>query len=273
MAWARTAERLDHFVGQVFEIEVDALEHQPPGLDLGEVEDVVDEAEQRVAVVAHDAEELLLVAVQGRFFEQLRHAEDRVHRSANLVRHAGEKFRLGLRGGQRRFARRHEVVLGRGQLLDLRLESLLRLVQRSFAFSDPRNIVSDTQRAGFAIHIDDDRRSEVRDHGTLEQEIDLELVHVSISHQFLYECLALLRPRPLADLERRSCKCLLSAEPGTPEKLGVYLKELSVRESSEGHEIRHRIEQLTHQRLGSAQARPDPTSIGLLGRQPFFLVP
>ena len=148
------------------------------------------------------------------------------------MRHAGEKFGLGPRGAQRRFARLHEIVLGRGQLLDLLVEPLLCLAQRPLAFFDPRNVVSDTQRADLAIHIDDNRRRQVREHDTLEHEIDLKLAHVSISHQFLYEPCALLRPRPLADLGCRSFKRLLSAEPGTPEKLGVYFKELSVCESS-----------------------------------------
>ena len=44
------AERLDHFVGEIFKVEIDVLEDQPPGLDLGQVEDVVDQDQQSVAV-------------------------------------------------------------------------------------------------------------------------------------------------------------------------------------------------------------------------------
>jgi hypothetical protein len=59
----------------------------------------------------------------------------------------------------------------------------------------------------------------------------------------------------LTDLERRSSKGFFSAEPGTPQKLRIYLDKLSVTEPTHGHEIRHCIEQLANHRFASAQTR------------------
>jgi hypothetical protein len=78
--------------GRGFQIEL-----HPPGLDLGEVEDVVDQREQ-VAARAEHAVEGLDVLPQGlRIFPQhLGDADDGVERGAQLVAHAGEELRLVL---------------------------------------------------------------------------------------------------------------------------------------------------------------------------------
>ena len=49
-------QRLEHLLGHVFEIELDRLEADPSALDLGEVEDAVDQSEQRVAVADNGAQ-------------------------------------------------------------------------------------------------------------------------------------------------------------------------------------------------------------------------
>ncbi len=89
-----------------------------PGLDLGEVEDVVDQAQQ-VAPVHLDVGERLLqvrrnVAIEP-VEQHLGEPENRVHRRAQLVAHVGEEFRL-------RLARLRQLLveaaeLGRGAAL------------------------------------------------------------------------------------------------------------------------------------------------------------
>src|SRR5581483_6035894 len=74
-----------------------AIELRLARLDLGEVEDLVDQGEQmapRSEHVLHVAE-LLLVQVAGELqLEQLGEADDRVQRRSQLVRHMREKLRL-----------------------------------------------------------------------------------------------------------------------------------------------------------------------------------
>ena len=73
----------------------------PPGLDLGQIEHVVDQAEQ-VAAVGLDVGERL--AQFGRHLavelveDDLGEAQDRVQRRAQLVAHVGQEFRLGAAG-------------------------------------------------------------------------------------------------------------------------------------------------------------------------------
>ena len=71
-------------------------------LDLGEVEDVVDEREQVVARGEDVLEVLLLLRVdlaEQPLAQHLREADDRVQRRAQLVRHVRQELRLVLAGG------------------------------------------------------------------------------------------------------------------------------------------------------------------------------
>ena len=77
------------------------VELHPAGLDLRQVEDVVDEREQVVArgVDVEQVLELLVVDLAEHLLgEHLREADDRVERRAQLVRHVGEELRLVLVG-------------------------------------------------------------------------------------------------------------------------------------------------------------------------------
>ncbi len=96
---------------KVVQLDVDGLEVHPPGLDLGHVEDVVQQAEQIVARVADDGQIFTLGAVKARRAQQLGRAEHPVHRRAQLVRNDAQEIRLGLIG-------RVGLVAGRFQLLD-----------------------------------------------------------------------------------------------------------------------------------------------------------
>jgi hypothetical protein len=72
-----------------------ALQAQLAGLDLREVEDVVDQAQQRLAAGAADVEVPSLLHRQLGVEQQGGHADHAVHGRADLVRHVGQEFALG----------------------------------------------------------------------------------------------------------------------------------------------------------------------------------
>ena len=90
-----------HFVEQLAEAERRRVERHPPGLDAGDVEDVVDQGEQ-VAGVGVDARQALALRVgdlAGDVVQQhVGVAHDGVERRPELVRHVGEELRLQRRG-------------------------------------------------------------------------------------------------------------------------------------------------------------------------------
>ena len=101
------AEHLAHGAPQV---EVDLLEVDAAGLDLREVEDVVDDLEQRPPRLVDHLGVLALLGGERRVEQQAGHADDAVHRRADLVAHVGHELRLEPRGLERRLARAHQHV-------------------------------------------------------------------------------------------------------------------------------------------------------------------
>jgi len=75
------------------------IEGQLAGIDLREVEDVVDDGEQRIARFDDDLGEGALARVELGLGQQLGHAEHAVHRRADLMAHIGEEFRFRTVGG------------------------------------------------------------------------------------------------------------------------------------------------------------------------------
>ena len=79
------------------QVEAAELQLHPPGLDLGQVEDVVDERQQ-VAAGGQDVVEVLLLLVvelaEQPLQQHLGEADDRVERRAQLVRHVGQELDL-----------------------------------------------------------------------------------------------------------------------------------------------------------------------------------
>src|SRR5438270_1751626 len=74
-----------------------AIEIHLPRLDLGQIEDLVDQREQMAAGIEHlpDVAELLLVELARELLlQELREADDRVQRRAQLVGHVREELRL-----------------------------------------------------------------------------------------------------------------------------------------------------------------------------------
>ncbi|HQF39832.1 MAG TPA: hypothetical protein PK322_12005 [Opitutaceae bacterium] len=86
------------YVGdELAEVAGGELERGAPGLDLGELEHVVEEGEEEFAVAVDGLEVGPLLGGDRRVAEhELAEAEDGVHRRADLVRHVGEEHALGL---------------------------------------------------------------------------------------------------------------------------------------------------------------------------------
>ena len=79
-------------VQQAGQTEGCGLERQPAGLDLGEVQDVVDEDQQRAAGVANLEDQVARRRVERLPFQQIAEAQHRVHRRADLVAHIGQEL-------------------------------------------------------------------------------------------------------------------------------------------------------------------------------------
>ena len=86
--------RLDRIAEHLADLDRDRIDLEHPGLDLGEVEDVFDHAQQRVGAHLDQIEILTLLGLERGVAQQLRHADDAIHRRADLVAHVGEKLAL-----------------------------------------------------------------------------------------------------------------------------------------------------------------------------------
>ena len=93
------AERAGDAVDQAGERERGLLQLEAAGLDLREVEHVVDDAQQRLRRIADRRDRAALRAVETLALQHVDHAEHAVHRRADLVAHGGEEGRLRLVGG------------------------------------------------------------------------------------------------------------------------------------------------------------------------------
>ena len=91
------------------ELELGLLDAQLARLDLGEVEDVVDHAQQMLARGLDLAQVVLLAWQQPGLERQQGQAVDRIERGADLMAHVGQELALGQAGGL-------GVVLGLKQL-------------------------------------------------------------------------------------------------------------------------------------------------------------
>ena len=91
-------ERL-HEIGEVIaDREGNRFELQLAHLDLGEIEDVVQDREQGVGGALHHRQILALFGRERRVERELGHADDAVERRTNLVAHVGEELALGAAG-------------------------------------------------------------------------------------------------------------------------------------------------------------------------------
>jgi hypothetical protein len=102
------AELAGDVVEDLVEVEFPLLDGELAGFDLRVVEDVVDDAQQ---VLSGPLRLLQVVALHPGEFgleREMGHADDRVHRRADLVAHVGEELALGHVGGVRRLACRQQ---------------------------------------------------------------------------------------------------------------------------------------------------------------------
>ena len=110
--WARTARARRVSPDRRPQREVGRVQLQLAGLDLGEVEQVVDDAEQVVGRGLDRLQALPLVLGQRRVEGQLGHAEDGVHGGADLVADVGQELVLGPVGRLRRLLGLPQLLLG-----------------------------------------------------------------------------------------------------------------------------------------------------------------
>ncbi len=96
----RRQHLIHSFDGQA-QVERAGLDRQLAGLDLGEVEDVVDDGEQRLPRTAHRVGILALLRGKFRVQQQAGHADYSIHRRADLMAHVGQEFGLVPAGGFR----------------------------------------------------------------------------------------------------------------------------------------------------------------------------
>ena len=99
------ADEVERRLDALAQVERLRLDVHAAGLDLREVEDVVDDGQQRVARIADGGGVVALLVVERRVEQQPAHADDRVHRRADLVAHRREEGALGLVGRLGRGAR------------------------------------------------------------------------------------------------------------------------------------------------------------------------
>ena len=97
-------QHLDRIFHRNAQIEIQGLQLQLAGFNLGEIQNLVDDRQQRLATGAHDLGVLALFGGQFRVQQQSRHANYPVHRRANLVAHIGQELALGAVGRFRRFS-------------------------------------------------------------------------------------------------------------------------------------------------------------------------
>ncbi len=89
---------IDRFLDQHLKIERMVLQLELARLDLGEIENVADDGQERVGALADGLRVILLLRVELGAEQQTGHADDRIHRGADFVAHVGQEFRLGLVG-------------------------------------------------------------------------------------------------------------------------------------------------------------------------------
>src|SRR6185436_15726010 len=90
------AQRADQLVEHLAYAERDLLDLELARLDLREVEDLVQQSQQRARIGPHGFELFALLDAEVRVERHVGHADDDVHRRSELVAHVGEELRLDL---------------------------------------------------------------------------------------------------------------------------------------------------------------------------------
>ena len=107
------------------EVEAHPLQVQPARLDLGKIEDVVDNRQEVLAGIDHRAGVFPLPRREAAVEEQFGHAHDGVERRADFVAHVGKEVALGLAGRLDDADLLLDRVVGEGQLMRLSQEQFV----------------------------------------------------------------------------------------------------------------------------------------------------
>ena len=127
LVFGRALHQLQQRIEQFAQVEGGDLQLQPLRFELGVIEDVVDDAEQRACAFAGGVEHFALLRGQRPPRDHLQHGDDAVERGADLVAHGGQELALGQH-------RRLGVLLGPQQLL-LQLDMALLFLAQALQFA------------------------------------------------------------------------------------------------------------------------------------------
>ena len=110
-------QQVQRFLDAGVEFEGMMLQFELAGLDLGEVENVVDDGQQRIGAAAGGLDVIALLVGQFGVEQQRGHADDAVHGRADLVAHVGQELGLGERGFLELLVERDEGGVALDELL------------------------------------------------------------------------------------------------------------------------------------------------------------
>ena len=117
-------DQFDRLFDQRGEVECAGVKVDAAGFDLGEIEDLVDQREQRVARGLHRLDVGGLLRRERRVAQEVGHPEDAVERGAHLVRDHRQEARLRAVGGLRLVARIGERAFGLHAVGDVAADAL-----------------------------------------------------------------------------------------------------------------------------------------------------
>ena len=99
------AHQIGQVVHHIFQVEVDGFHAHLAGFDLGEIENVVDDAQQVFTGTVHLLDVVALLFIKIGLQRQVAHADDGVHGGADLMAHIGQEVALGFGSLLRNFTR------------------------------------------------------------------------------------------------------------------------------------------------------------------------
>ena len=271
----------------VIDPEVGGLDVEASGLDLREVEDVVDDGEERCARVVNLADVIPLFRSELRLEREMREADDRVHRRADLMGHVREEHRLHLGGFFRLLLRAFQLPgLGR-ELIGLRLrltEQLLRVqvaLEDLQAHGDHREHLSDQRllslaeraKRGDFEHTEQRVVGHHREGGRLHRRrvsdtrADLEIVGRKVRQRDDREASGTFTNQSLTDLERsRRTGGLDQAVRGHALQLCMrFIEEIETRNATADHrhEAREKLAAKLRKRVRALQLSRQLGDVGL----------
>ena len=104
-------QKIRHAFNQIFQHQRLLDQFDLPGLDLREIEDVVDDVYQRSAAMLDSIHQLQLSCIQLARLQQSGHADDTVHGRADFMAHHRQEFALRAAGRLRLVTRGTQLLL------------------------------------------------------------------------------------------------------------------------------------------------------------------